>query len=779
MSKSNSRSGNVAARPGVIGRTRRFTRAVASLGFALAAATAVILFATRPGTSPDEATALVAAPAAETSAQPAAAPKTAPVQPPTATAAVARAPEGLVATPPIVWPADARGPIERAVRRLIEQGPEATPPAPLSRRAAILRGRGALGAQDAGDPLLVDLVFWRTLHGDGDVDWSAYADFAERRPDWPLSRAAQLRIERSAPEGLDRRKAAAFFEKREPVGLRGARFQAEAMIAAGERDAGEAALKRAFVEKLGTRFEERAALDAHTQLLSPLADRRLEAMALRGEFAPARRMAELLPEDDIHRRAVKVAEGLWRGLRGATRSYRSADAEVQAASYVRRALARRQMRAKRPREAEATIRAADVAGAVGDPAAWAALRMRLARAAWRDGRSADAQVLSAAHGLSRGIDFAELAWFAGWLALEELGDREAALAHFNELYEGVGTPISRARAAYWSARASGSDEERELWLERAAAHPQTFYGQLAAEVLDREVSLFEPPAPDAAVIDAMAETPLAQAAATLHAAGLRRDSRRFFAALARQDATAQHLAIVARVARRYGDAWAEIAVGKVGERRGQPIWSALYPAPRRPAFDKLKNPPETLLAIARQESRFDPGARSSAGALGLLQLLPTTARAVAKDAGLPYERDRLTSDPLYNVRLGDRYFDQLLRWRNSHLLAVASYNAGGGNVNKWIGRFGDPSTADIDPVAWIERIPFAETRSYAHRVLEARQVYKLRVAGGVGRITLSEDLGAGDGARHDFARYDAALAAAAEKRAERLAAQRATDTDGE
>jgi soluble lytic murein transglycosylase len=148
-----------------------------------------------------------------------------------------------------------------------------------------------------------------------------------------------------------------------------------------------------------------------------------------------------------------------------------------------------------------------------------------------------------------------------------------------------------------------------------------------------------------------------------------------------------------------------------------------------------------LMAVARQESNFDPRAISHAGARGMMQLMPATARSVARGLKIRYSRGRLTTDPAYNVRLGRSYLKEMLaRYKNSYILAIASYNAGPHNVKKWIRQNGDPRAGGIDPIDWIELIPFNETRNYVQRVLGNLQVFRHRLQPGKVAVTLKRDL---------------------------------------
>ena len=135
-----------------------------------------------------------------------------------------------------------------------------------------------------------------------------------------------------------------------------------------------------------------------------------------------------------------------------------------------------------------------------------------------------------------------------------------------------------------------------------------------------------------------------------------------------------------------------------------------------------------VYAIARQESQFDPRAQSGVGARGLMQMMPATAQRTARRVSTAFDVDRLTSDPAYCAKLGQAHLGELMEdWRGSYVLAFASYNAGGGNVNKWVKAYGDPRKADVDMIDWVERIPFYETRNYVQRVMENLHVYRQRL----------------------------------------------------
>ncbi|MDQ4136982.1 MAG: lytic transglycosylase domain-containing protein, partial [Pseudomonadota bacterium] len=178
------------------------------------------------------------------------------------------------------------------------------------------------------------------------------------------------------------------------------------------------------------------------------------------------------------------------------------------------------------------------------------------------------------------------------------------------------------------------------------------------------------------------------------------------------------------------DSRALLAVGKTAVQRGFPLDLHAFPTIGIPAYEPVGDPVEKAMvyAIARQESAFDPRAQSHAGARGLMQLMPATAKRTAKRFGVDFNLDRLLSDASYNAKIGAAHLGELMQdWKGSLILTFASYNAGGGNVKKWIDAYGDPRSPHVDPIDWVERIPFSETRNYVQRVMENLQVYRSRL----------------------------------------------------
>ncbi|WP_165769406.1 lytic transglycosylase domain-containing protein [Arboricoccus pini] len=371
-------------------------------------------------------------------------------------------------------------------------------------------------------------------------------------------------------------------------------------------------------------------------------------------------------------------------------------------------------------------------------------RQRASREALDKGDYRRAYALAAGHGQSEGVAFAEGEWLAGWIALRFLNDPGTALGHFQRLSAAVTAPISVARGAYWSGRAAsalGRGADARVFYARAAANPTTFYGQMAAIELGEKPAitpknLSQPGRDRRRRFEAQ---DLAGLSSLFCASGLDREAAPFIRKLGADLASdPQMLEMVYDLARRCARPDLIVVVGKLAVQKGgdplssfpvPDVASLLSPGPGLPGS-------ATLLGIARQESQFDSRVVSPAGAMGLIQIMPSTARTVAVGLGVPYDRAALTDEPEYNVQLGSQYLaTQLDRFGGTGPLAFAAYNAGPARVQQWLDRYGDPRGGDAHTmIDWIESIPFNETRNYVQRVSEAETVYSILLREGGGRL---------------------------------------------
>ena len=353
--------------------------------------------------------------------------------------------------------------------------------------------------------------------------------------------------------------------------------------------------------------------------------------------------------------------------------------------------------------------------------------------------------LSAPHGMTSGRDFAEAEWTAGWIALRHLDNPQRALQHFESLEKGVSTPISLSRAHYWKGRtleAMNLTEEAQAAYAEAAQYRFSYYGQLAAEkAMQGTIDL----ATTYSITDEdrgnFQSRSLVKAMRLFAENGWDASFRKFAYHLDDQLSRPQDFELLAELGREYHYADIGVRGAKAGLAKGVVAPDAAYPLVEYPLLREPQVERSLMLALSRQESEMNPAAISHANARGLMQFIPRTARLEAQRQGLPYRTSWLTDDPGYNMTLGGAHLDTLLRQFNgSYIMTAAAYNAGASRPQRWIGEYGDPRAGEVDPVDWVEFIPFSETRNYVQRVLENTQVYRNRLSGEPEDIRLSDDL---------------------------------------
>jgi soluble lytic murein transglycosylase len=363
---------------------------------------------------------------------------------------------------------------------------------------------------------------------------------------------------------------------------------------------------------------------------------------------------------------------------------------------------------------------------------WWQYQSRVIRDAIEGRQYRTAKTLLDKHSQISSVERVDAEWMRGWLYYAFLNQPTTAVTPFINVYESAKLPISRARGSYWAGRAleaSGKKQEANGWYQKAALFPTTFFGQLAHQHLKPNTPLPLPhssPPSQAQLNLFVSKTPLA---VQLRRFSQARQAGLLWPILAHNvihNPAPEYGANMAAVAYALGEYALAINIAKEAQNKGV-YAAALYPTvtlPKGIAID-----PALALAIARQESRFDRSARSPADARGLMQVLPSTARLVAKSHGIPYNVASLYQAH-YNVTIGSHYMRGVLsRFRGSLVLAIAAYNAGPSRPDQWLDRFGNLTSDYRRNVQWTEMIPFGETRNYVQRVLENYHVYRHLLSG--------------------------------------------------
>lgn len=593
------------------------------------------------------------------------------------------------------------------------------------------------------DPALDAVVQWDRLRRDAyEAPLSEFTAFLAAHPGWPANTTIRRHAERSIDASTSAADRLAFFKANPPLSAVGKLRLAEAFAATG-RSAEATAMARDAWDSSGLDAGQEAELLARFNSVITADDSRLrfERLLWANQTSAAIRLLPRLPAAALPAANARLA------LRSG-----KPDAEALVAALPREAQddpglildrVNAMKRSGNVAGARALMASAKVPqGSVVDAELWLKARLELGRAALRAGDTETAYRLFANHNafaMGRGLNEHSLAdrqayidaeWLAGWTALRRLNRATSALNHFQNVRYAALTPVSMARGDYWSGRAAEAAGERakaDKFYAAAASHPDYFYGQLATEWLGQSLSLkkLPPPAVSAAGRNAFNANSLVQAVIALGDIDQRTLQTLFIRALVDDAETPEQARLVADLAGPLGRPEIGVLMGKASRSTGE---LSMIPL----AFPKLVlpdslNPSWTMIhAISRQESQFDRMATSGAGARGLMQLMPATAQETATKLGLSYNASRLLDDPTYNVTLGAAYYERVRRsFDGSHLLAVASYNAGPGNGRKFIAANGDPRLPGTDVVDWIELIPLSETRTYVQRVLENAVVYDL------------------------------------------------------
>jgi soluble lytic murein transglycosylase len=600
------------------------------------------------------------------------------------------------------------------------------------------------------DPVARKLVEWAILRSDetASVDFNRYMAFIADNPSWPAIGLLRRRAEATLwSDRLDPAFVRAFFGKERPATTKGKFALARALLLQGDRAAAQSLVREAWRNDNFSDDLESLAIDVFRDLITAAdhkarMDMRLYAEDVDGGLRSANRAggnALVIAKARIG--VIKKA-----GNAGALLDAVPADAHrdvgyiFSRAQYLRRA-------DKADEAAELILSIPPDHGQMLDSDQWWVERRLVAR------KLIDLGDVKGAYRIARDAAIpskdnyrAESQFTAGWIALRFLNDPATALVHFAKVGQGNSNPITLSRAGYWQGRAAealGRNNEARAHYEAAARYSTAYYGQIARARLGHKDIVVRPaPEPMPERRDTAARLEVAHAIELLYAIDERDLIAGSLADLGERSTDVAALAAIGDVAARSKDARAMLLLGKSALGRGLPLEHYAFPTIGLPDYRAIgpEIEPAVAYAIARQESTFNPKIISSARAMGLMQVTPEAARYVTKKFSAPYDEKRLMSDQIYNVQLGAAELgDLIVDYRGSYILTFAGYNAGRGRVKEWIARYGDPRDPKVDPIDWVEQIPFSETRNYVQRVLENLQVYRVRF-GGSSKLLIEADL---------------------------------------
>ena len=583
---------------------------------------------------------------------------------------------------------------------------------------------------------------WRRLRASDGYAFADYARFLNANPDWPDDNRLRGVAERQMRPGEFGPSVIAFFRPEKPRTGNGRARLAEA-LAASERTVEATNMAREAWASGDLPTADQASIAARywASLTAADHDRRADALLFARKTDDAARAAAYA--SPARRAAFTARVAMQQRSADAEALYRLVDAQV--ASDAGLLIDRIRFLKLYNNENGARALAARPHQFVhrpADPARFVETMLSLANDAYgarqyqqaydigrqiNDAFAAGTDIAKQSYAIRD--DYTSLVWLAGQSALSGINRPAQAVQQFVDYSKGGKSLQVTSKGLYWAGRAAlyaGRAAEANQYFMAAAAYPELFYGQLALERLGRAMPV--PAAAPASLVTpiqraAFQRNRLAQATRLLGQQGRRDEQTQFVRALAESLTNDGDRVLASEYGQSIGRQDLAVWTARAARNNG----SAFY---YRSAFPThSSNAPSGKMwslvhGITRQESSFDRSAMSRVGARGMMQLMPGTAREESGKIAVGYDLGRLTSDPSYNVMLGSSYFQRMVsQWGGNYVLAVASYNAGAGNVRKWVRAYGDPRSPGVDTLRWIEQIPFSETKGYVQRVMENSVVY--------------------------------------------------------
>ncbi|WP_419904117.1 lytic transglycosylase domain-containing protein [Kiloniella sp.] len=583
-------------------------------------------------------------------------------------------------------------------------------------------------AKKINDSLLKEIGLWVVLSSNVGVgDYDQLGRFIADPTNWPRQSVLRRSAEKKLPANMSASETFEWFEEQKPTSLEGLIRYVFALEQSGRSNHAEESIREFWRFNYLGKTDEKKFLKKYSKIVQNDDHiKRLDILIWNKHFVAANRQLPRVSKEyqalGNARIALLKRKGNVDGL------LRKVPANLQKDPGLIFARAKWRLKANRNQDA-IDLLDPPLKDPV-EPDKWWSLKHWAARKLLVNNEFEKAYRISSSHGLTQGVGFAEGEWLTGWIALRKLGMPRRAYTHFHQLYNGVKSPISKARAAYWSGRAAkeiGHDDWAKRWFTIAAAHKTTFYGQQAGYELGDRPAINNSDALNVTNEQKLSfnDKKIVRSILLLNKLGEDKLVTIYLTRLRLDSKTKEDHILAANLALEIGQPNIALRTAKSARQKGILLPDLLYPDLSFSPPNGANTEPALILALIRQESEFNHKAISHAGARGLMQLMPATAKSVAKKEKVKYKKQNLTNDPSYNVRLGTAYLSELIRsFKGSYVMALAGYNAGPHRVKKWIKDYGDPRDPSVDVIDWIEQIPFNETRNYVQRILESHLIYR-------------------------------------------------------
>ncbi|MDC0351598.1 lytic transglycosylase domain-containing protein [Candidatus Pelagibacter sp.] len=589
-------------------------------------------------------------------------------------------------------------------------------------------------AKKAKDKSIYNFIEWRHLLTEGNkASFYDYLNFINANKDYPrLGRIKYLAEHKLSNEKITPGKIIDWFGDEEPLSGYGKMILGESYILTGQIEQGKKLIKEGWItadlsktELSLFRKKFKNYLNAEDYI------QRADYLAWENKYWDLKRMLRYLPKDyellyNARQLLMSKSYGVDQAIKNVPDRFKN-DAGL---NFDR--LKWRRKRGRVDSSAEILLNVKNTKDYLVRPDKWWREREIISRALIYKKKYELAYKISSNHALTEGAEYAAAEWMSGWIALSFLDDPLLSKDHFQNFYNNVSYPISTSRGAYWLARsykALGDKENSNKWFNEASRYLTTYYGQLAFLEVNpnKNFELSKDMDVDNKYREKFYSKELVKVVYLLDELNEDKYTKFILRHLANENIENGSEILASELSTNIGRFDFAIQIAKIASYEKRFHNKFNYPIISTPKNINGRKIPESafILSIIRQESEFDLSANSHAGAKGLMQLMPYTAKLVAKQAKLPYVKSRLTTDPEYNINLGSHYIAGLiLDYDGAYPFAIAAYNAGPNRVKYWKKINKDPQKKQIDYVDWIELIKFRETRNYVQRVLENYNVYR-------------------------------------------------------
>tara|TARA_B110000196_G_scaffold312952_1_gene318903 strand:- start:11 stop:2299 length:2289 start_codon:yes stop_codon:yes gene_type:complete len=589
-------------------------------------------------------------------------------------------------------------------------------------------------SKKAKDESIYNFIQWRHLLTTGNqANFYDYMTFIKNNENYPrINRIRYLAEHKLSTDKISPKKIINWFDSDQPLSGFGKLILGESYILTGDLKKGISLVKDGWItadlNRANMKFfrkKYKKYLDASDYI------KRADYLAWENKHWDLKRMLRYLPKDyQLLYTARQILMSKSYGVDKAIKNVPSRLKNDAGLNYDR--LKWRRKRGRVDDSLELIFKLKDNKDYLVRPDKWWVERAIMARALIYKKRYELAYKVSSEHSLNEGPEFAEAEWLSGWIALSFLNDPILAIDHFNNFYQNVGYPISLARGAYWLGRSHekiGDKEQSIKWYNEASKYLTTYYGQLAHLKINpsEKFELIEQQKIADEYRKYFYKKDLVKIIHLLDELNKDKYTKSILKHLANDNIENGSEILAAELSTNISRYDFAIQISKLASYEKRFHNDFNYPIISTPKYINGRKIPDSalILSIIRQESEFDMSANSHAGAQGLMQLMPYTAKLVSKQAKLPYSKSRLTRDPEYNINLGSHYIAGLiLNYDGAYPFAIAAYNAGPKRVKYWKKINKNPQKKQIDYVDWIELIKFKETRNYVQRVLENYNVYR-------------------------------------------------------